>query len=157
MAYSTFTEHRFHSQNCWIRELWILGPGWRKLYHAEDEERREDMWMKKAKSCPISLRLQDRNVGFSMPSNLFFWAPSDFPGSSFHRFPYISQSSLQPSLCSKIVLPFKEPFVPEVKTEPTFSVAFLESTGFGTTQNWPAIPDAHLISWIASSILYKIM
>ena len=30
------------------------------------------MWRKKAKSCPVSLRLQDRDVGFSVPSNLNF-------------------------------------------------------------------------------------
>ena len=92
---------------------------------------------------------------FSSLQSQFFWALSDFPGSSSHRFPYVSQSSLQLNMCSEIVLPFKVPFVPEVKTGPTFSVAFLKSTGFGTTQNWPAIPDSHLISWIALSRLYK--
>lgn len=113
LIWQTFTEHQFNSQDCWIRELWILGPDWRTLCHPEDS-RREDMQRRKIQACPISPAFLKEKLLF--PPISVFWAPSDFPGWAIHRSPCGSQSPLWPNLCPKMALPFKGPHAPEVKT-----------------------------------------
>ena len=147
-----FTHKTVELENCefwaWMKKTMPCRRQGEKGRHVEEESKILPHFPKTPRQrCWIFCSLQSQ----------FFWALSDFPESSFNRFPYVSQSSLQPNLCSKIVLPFKVPFVSEVKPGPTFSVAFLESTGFGTIQIRPAIPDSHPISWIALSRFYKRM
>lgn len=147
-----FTHKTVELENCefwaWMKKTMPCRRQGEKGRHVEEE----------SKSCPISLRLQDRDVGFSIPSNLNFSELFLISQGLLLIGFLMSHSPVYNPICvQKIVLPFKVPFVPEVKPGPTFSVAFLESTGFGTTQNRPAIPDSHPISWIALSRLYKRM
>lgn len=105
-----FTHKTVELENCefwaWMKKTMPCRRQGEKGRHVEEESKILPHFPKTPRQrCWIFYSLQSQ----------FFWALSDFPGSSFNRFPYVSQSSLQPNLCSKDSPPLQSALCPRSK------------------------------------------
>lgn len=104
-----FTHKTVELENCefwaWMKKTMPCRRQGEKGRHVEEE----------SKSCPISLRLQDRDVGFSIPSNLNFSELFLISQGLLLIGFLVSQSSLQPNLCSKDSPPLQSALCPRSK------------------------------------------